>query len=85
VPALILLAATNLLSPGTTFFVLFAPFVAIAGDLFESGLKRFFEVKDSHIAGFDILPGHGGILDRTDALLLVSMFAYAVFMLAGLR
>jgi phosphatidate cytidylyltransferase len=85
VPSLILLATANLLSAGTIFFVLVAPLVAIAGDLFESGLKRFFEVKDSHIAGFDILPGHGGILDRTDALLLVSMFAYAVFMLSGLR
>jgi phosphatidate cytidylyltransferase len=85
IPALILLGATGLLSAGTVFFTLVGPFVAIAGDLFESGLKRFFQVKDSHIAGFDILPGHGGILDRTDALLLVSAFAYAVFMLAGLR
>ncbi len=85
VPALILLAATDLMSAGTIIFVVFAPFVAIAGDLFESGLKRFFQVKDSHIAGFDILPGHGGILDRTDALLLVSMFAYGILILSGLR
>lgn len=85
VPALVLLAATGLLSVGAVFFTLLGPVVAIAGDLFESGMKRYFQVKDSHVAGFDILPGHGGILDRTDALLLVSAFAYAVFVLAGLR
>jgi len=85
VPSLILLAATDTFSAGTLVFVLLGPLVAIAGDLFESGLKRFFDVKDSHIAGLDLLPGHGGILDRTDALLLVAVFAYFAFMLLGLR
>jgi phosphatidate cytidylyltransferase len=50
-------------------------FVATAGDLFQSMLKRASKLKDSG----NILPGHGGILDRFDSILFCLPAYYIYF------
>ncbi len=55
-----------------------AAIVSELGDLFESALKRGFGVKDSS----NLIPGHGGLMDRLDGFIAASVLAAVV---AGLN
>jgi phosphatidate cytidylyltransferase len=54
-------------------------FLGIAGDLFESLLKRSAGVKDSSA----LIPGHGGVLDRIDAILFAGPVFYVLLKYGG--
>ena len=52
---------------------------AQAGDLFVSLTKRYFAIKDSS----NLIPGHGGILDRFDSVFFASPFVHIIIILAS--
>lgn len=82
-PCLVLLQIERL-TPVFFVVLLILPLAAIAGDLFESGMKRFFGIKDSYVPGLNIFPGHGGVLDRIDSLLWVTPVFFIFLLLQGI-
>lgn len=75
------LAGPFLLGAGPITLVWIAAGLAVwsqMGDLFESGVKRHFGVKDSS----NLIPGHGGLMDRVDGILAAGP---AVALLVWLR
>jgi len=61
-------------SRNLVFYTLLISITGVIGDLVESAIKRHFNVKDSG----KILPGHGGIFDRFDSLILVFFMLYII-------
>ena len=76
-PSLFLLLQQRLGGVGLALSVLLLTGMTVMGDLFESLVKRAAGAKDSS----GLLPGHGGVLDRVDALLPLLPAALALISL----
>ena len=60
-----------------TAISIFLSLIGQIGDFAASSIKRYVEVKDFG----NLIPGHGGILDRIDSLIFLAPFAYILFTL----
>ena len=74
-----LVAAAGQWLPGGLLMGLLVAVAGQAGDVAESMLKRTAGAKDSS----NLIPGHGGILDRTDSFLFAAPVVYAYLLIIG--
>lgn len=70
----------TIVNPDSSIYIvvlmtLFLTIIGQLGDLFFSAIKRYYGVKDFS----NLMPGHGGILDRLDSIIFV-MLTYSIFL-----
>ena len=58
-----------------TFAGMIISIVSQIGDFAASSIKRYCEIKDFG----KIMPGHGGVLDRFDSIIMIAPFIYMIF------
>ena len=70
------------ISPTIVFpvVVMISAVVSIFGDLAASAIKRNYDIKDYG----NLIPGHGGVLDRFDSVIFVAPFVYYLLLLSTL-
>ena len=66
---------TNYSYINVTWIGLLLSLIGQIGDFSASCIKRYVDIKDYS----NLIPGHGGILDRMDSFLFIAPFAYLLF------